>query len=58
MIFFRERSLQIAVAEFLGHSHAERNHQGLGNRLIETGEGVGRTTGEVACRERVGGMLR
>ena len=58
MIFFGERSLQIAVAEFLGHFHAERNHQGLDNRLIEPGEEVGRTTGEVVCRERLGGMLR
>ena len=46
MIFFGERSLQIAVAEFLSHFHAERNHQGLGNRLIEPGEEVGRTAGD------------
>jgi transposase InsO family protein len=58
MIFFGERSLQVAVAEFLSHFHAERNHQGLGNRLIEPGEEVGRTAGAVACRERLGGMLR
>ena len=58
MIFFRERSLQVAVAEFLNHFHAERNHQGLGNRLIEPGQEVGRTIGDVACRERLGGMLR
>ena len=57
-IFFGERSLQVAVAEFLSHFHAERNHQGLGNRLIEPGEEVGRTAGHVACRERLGGMLR
>jgi len=58
MIFFGERSLQAAAAEFLRHFHAERNHQGLGNRLIEPGEEPGRTTGEVVCRERLGGMLR
>ena len=58
MIFFRESSLQVAVAEFLSHFHAERNHQGLGNRLIEPGEEVGITAGDVACRERLGGMLR
>jgi hypothetical protein len=57
-IFFGERSLQVAVAEFLSHFHAERNHQGLGNRRIEPGEEVGCTAGEVACRERLGGMLR
>jgi putative transposase len=58
MIFFGERSLQVALAEFLSHFHAERNHQGLGNRLIEPGEKVGRTAGAVACRERLGGILR
>lgn len=31
IIFFGERSLQVTVAEFLSHFHAERNHQGLGN---------------------------
>jgi hypothetical protein len=46
------------VVAFLGHYHAERNHQGLGNRLIELGEEVGRTAGDVVCRERLGGMLR
>jgi len=46
------------VVAFLEHFHAERNHQGLGNRLIEPGEEVGRLTGDVVCRERVGGMLR
>ena len=34
MVFFGERSLQVGVAEFLSHFHAERNHQRLGNRLI------------------------
>jgi len=58
MIFFAERSLQVAVAEFLSHFHTERNHQGLGNRLIEPGVEAGRTAGDVACRERPGGMLR
>jgi transposase InsO family protein len=41
MAFFGERSLQIALAEFLSHFHAERNHQGRDNRLIEPGEEVG-----------------
>lgn len=58
MIFFGESSLKAAVVGFLAHYHAERNHQGLGNRLLEPGEEVGRTKGEVVCRERLGGMLR
>jgi transposase InsO family protein len=57
MVFFGEKSLQIAVAEFLSHYYAERNNQGLDNGLIEPGEEVGRTAGGVACRERLGGIL-
>lgn len=58
MIFFREASLRNATTEFLAHFHGERNHQGLDNQLIEPGEEVGRVTGPVQCRERLGGMLR
>ena len=58
MIFFGERSLRGAVCEFLEHYHAERNHQGLGNKIIEPDSEVGQATGEIACRERLGGMLR
>lgn len=58
MIFFGERSLQAATASFLEHFHAERNHQGIGNQLIVSGNAVGRSAGEIACRERLGGTLR
>ena len=58
MIFFGERSLKTAVVGFLAQYHAEHNHRGLGNQLLEPGEEVGRTKGEVVCRERLGGMLR
>jgi transposase InsO family protein len=58
MIFFGERSVRRAVCEYLSHYHQERNHQGLGNRLIAAGEEVGRTCGEVRCHERLGGLLR
>ena len=58
VIFFGETSLRRAVQEFVRHYHGERNHQGLGNQLIEAGEEVGRCAGEVECRERLGGILR
>lgn len=58
MIFFGENPLRKAIDEFLAHFHGERNHQGLGNNLIEPGKEVGRRDGEVVCRERLGGMLR
>ena len=58
MIFFGEGSLRRAINQFLIHYHHERNHQGLGNRLIDPQEQVGATDGMVACRERLGGLLR
>jgi hypothetical protein len=58
MIFFGERSLRNAVHQYLEHYHAERNHQGLDNRLIDPGESVGQGDGNVRCSERLGGLLR
>jgi putative transposase len=58
MIFFSEKSLRNACNEFLAHYHGERNHQGLGNSIIEPGEEVGQHHGDIECRERLGGLLR
>ena len=58
MIFFGERSLRASAISFLDHYHKERNHQGIGNRLITPREELGRTTGVIECRERLGGTLR
>jgi hypothetical protein len=58
MIFFGERSLRNAVGQFLSHYHADRNHQGLGNRLIEPGDEVRLTDGDIKCTERLGGLLK
>jgi putative transposase len=57
MIFFGEKALRRAVTQFVLHFHHERNHQGLANRLIDAGAEVGRSTGAVRCRERLGGIL-
>ena len=57
MILFGEGSLRKAIQEFVRHYHRERNHQGLGNRLIiEDASGVGRGAA-IRCRQRLGGML-
>jgi transposase InsO family protein len=57
MILFGEGSLRKAIQEFVRHYHRERNHQGLGNRLIiEDESGVGRD-GAIRCRQRLGGVL-
>jgi hypothetical protein len=59
-VWFRDRRLLRgnAVNEFVVHYHTERNHQGLENEIIDPGEEVGGSTGDVECRERLGGMLR
>src|SRR5262245_55851131 len=41
------------VAEYVEHYHAERNHQGIGNRLI-SGPRVIQMTGRVPRRPRLG----
>ena len=58
LILFGEGTLRRAVLEFLQHYHHERNHQGLENRIIDPGAEVGRQDGRVACRQRLGGLLR
>src|ERR1022692_4163360 len=57
MIFFGEGSLRKAVHEFTLHYHHERNHQGLGNRLIAPEAGHLANAGPVRRRQRLGGML-
>ena len=32
--------------------------KGMGNRILAPGDEVGRTFGDVECRERLGGLLR
>jgi putative transposase len=57
MILFGENSLRKAIAEFLTHYHFERNHQGLGNRLIVPLPTELDMTGTLQRRQRLGGML-
>lgn len=57
MILFGENSLRKAIAEFLTHYHFERNHQGLGNRLIGPLPTELNMTGTLQRRQRLGGML-
>ena len=51
MIFFGEASLRKAVSAFLAHYHAERNHQGLENRLIVPGQESGRRRSSSAAND-------
>jgi putative transposase len=58
MIFFGEGSMRKATKQFLMHYHGERNHQGLGNQLVEASVKVASMDGAIDCHERLGGMLR
>ncbi len=51
-----EGHLRRAVWEYTEHYHLERNHQGLGNELIDGLQEAGQ--GRVDCRERLGGLLK
>ena len=57
MILFGEGSLRKGMQEFITHYHGERNHQGLGNRLIMPDEWHAGHRGAIRRRERLGGML-
>ena len=57
MIFFGEAMLRRALTEFVAHYHAERNHQGVGNRLLRPEFGPAPNGDEVVRSERLGGLL-
>jgi putative transposase len=57
MIFVGQASLRRAVAEYMNHYHAERNHQGLANRLIYVPTNVAANDGAIGRRTRLGGTL-
>ena len=56
VIPFGERHRRRTIAEYVEHYHRERNHQGLGNALIE--DCTHRPTGtRIRRRPRLGGLL-
>jgi putative transposase len=57
MILFGEDSLRDSTRAFLEHYHGERNHQGLGNRMITPLQTESATNGVIVRRDRLGGML-
>jgi putative transposase len=54
-----ERHLRLLVSEYVAHYNLERNHQGLGNRLIRASLAASANDGGgvVRRRERLGGLL-
>lgn len=57
MIFVGQASLCRAVSEYVDHYHRERNHQGLGNRLLRVPTAAAAVSATVHRRARLGGML-
>jgi transposase InsO family protein len=57
MVPLGEGHLRAVVREFVDHYHEERPHQGLGNELIAPMTTV-IGTGQMKCRERLGGLLK
>jgi transposase InsO family protein len=51
-----ERHFRRALTEFVAHYHHERNHQGLGNVLID-GDPERKTGRRIRCCHRLGGLL-
>jgi hypothetical protein len=60
LILFGEASLRRTLREYLVHYHVERNHQGKGNVLLfpTATQAKDRVDGSVACKERLGGLLK
>ena len=58
MLLIGESSLHRATSEFLLHYHSERNHQGLGNKIIRPEFAQFPSEGAINSRKRLGGLLR
>jgi transposase InsO family protein len=57
MMYFGQTSLRHAITQYLAHYHHERNHQGLGNRLLVPSRVRVELDIPLKRRERLGGML-
>jgi transposase InsO family protein len=60
LILFGEASLRHALRHYLTHYHGERNHQGKDNVVLfpTLTTSIDTVNGSVACRERLGGLLK
>jgi putative transposase len=58
LILIGESSLRRALDQYVVHYHSERNHQGKGNLLLFPSDGTQIARRSIACRERLGGLLR
>jgi len=60
LVLFGEEGLRRALAEFVCHYHAERNHQGKGNVILFPGKELDEPARAhpIECRMRLGGLLK
>jgi len=60
LILFDEDLLSRTLTEFSAHYHAERNHQGKGNKLLfpDAGNKTKQRGHAVECHQRLGGLLK
>ena len=58
MILFGESALRRALKEYATHYHRERNHQGVGNQLLQPVATANSSDEPIHCRERLGGIHR
>lgn len=58
LVFFSEESLRQALIEYVAHYHKERNHQSFDNSLLFPDPSLSTAHGEIACKERLGGVLK
>jgi hypothetical protein len=57
-IVFGTEHFDHVCKEYVEHYHTERPHQAIGNVPLTASSSPPPTEGKVACRERLGGVLR
>jgi transposase InsO family protein len=57
MVPLGEKHLREAISAYMAHYHRERNHQGLGNALLDGAQSDMAGAGPVVRRKRLGGLL-
>ena len=58
VVLIGEGSLRRVISELMTRYHAERNHQSLGNSIIQPEMPESPAAGQIRCRERLGGLFR
>ena len=57
-VLFGKKSLKYVLCEYTAHYHHERNYQGLDNTIPFPSDEVGKSNGNIKCKDRLGGLLK